>query len=303
MSVLGSFVIPSSGVFADPIALAGNNYFTGENTFVQPVSLNGFAGGNTEAMNIDDVNDLLADYARLTDPDVDYNHFTDTNIFKKNPTRVGDPVADDDLSNVNYLDNKFAVVAAAKVNQANLFTGVNDFQAGFIATTLTASDTVTYGTVFCEGPLQFNGNVNLTTCSFGGNILVNQNMKTNGIIRCSPYNSLGWSTELSNTDTLNCFANPCLSYLIYLTKTSAGTQTVNLPAGIMGQKITIIQRNASASANLVASGATPVFINKLTGIVVFTLAPQHCVTLMFLGPTNIPGIGARANTWMVITYI
>ena len=302
MSVLGSFVIPSSGVFADPIALAGNNYFTGENTFVQPVSLNGFAGGATEALNIDDVNDLLADYARLTDLDVDYNHFTDTNIFKKNPTRVGDPVAAADLSNVNYLDDTFAFVAAAKVNQANIFTGVNDFQDGFVATTLTASDTYTYGTINVEGPLQFNGNVNLGFTSFNGNILVNQNIKTNGIIRCSPYNSAGWSFETSN-EIANCFADPCLSYLIYLTKTTTGTQTVNLPAGIMGQKITIIQRNASASANIVASGATPVFINKLTGIVVFTLLPQHCVTLMFLGPTNIPFLGARANTWMVITYI
>jgi hypothetical protein len=172
-----------------------------------------------------------------------------------------------------------------------------------LATALTASDTFTYGTINMQGPLQFNGNVNLGSTTFGGNILVNGNMKTNGIIRCSPYNGLGWSTELTNVTPVNCFADPCMTYLIYLAKQSTGDQTVNLAPGQQGQKVVIIQRNVSANALIVASGATPTFINKLTASSPLVIPPQHTVTLMFLGGTNLPGLGARANTWQVLTYI
>ena len=68
MSVLGSFTIPSSGEFVDPTTLGGNNYFTGANTFTQPVGLFALNDGPTQALTKGIfASRVLGDYARLAD--------------------------------------------------------------------------------------------------------------------------------------------------------------------------------------------------------------------------------------------
>jgi hypothetical protein len=211
------------------------------------------------------------------------------------------------LSNVAYLDETFQGIAAAKVNAANVFTGVNDFQGGFVASTLTTTGMYAYGTITSEGKMQINADLQLGYSTVAGNIQVSRNMLCNNVIRCSPYNGLGWDI-VSSSEIVNCSADPCMTYEIYLQYTSVTgrAQQVNLPSGTIGQKIVIIQRNTAAgtggNALIQSADAGTVFINKLVGTYPLVITPQHCATLMFLGPMNLLGT-VYANAWQVLTYI
>jgi hypothetical protein len=305
MSVLGSFTIPSSGEYVDPTTLGGNNYFTGANTFTQPVGLFALNDGPTQALTKGIMaTGVLGDYARLDDPNPDYDNFAGECVFTKNPLVLNGPIADTDLSTVEYVNDKFEVTAGVQINAANTFTGLNNFSQGVIATTLNLTGQYSYSTINVDGPLQFNGNLQLGTSSFAGNLTVTSNMLTDGVIRTAPYNSLSWDV-ITGSEIVTCFANPALTYYIYANYgLTARVQQINLAVATSGQKVIIACRNSSQVANIQsASGSlTTRFINKGTASYPFVLARQKCVTMIYIGPMTLSG--TLFNTcWQVMTLL
>lgn len=304
MSVLGSFTIPSSGEYVDPTTLGGDNYFTGANTFTQPVGLFAVNDGPTQALTKGIMaTGILGDYARLDDPNPDYDNFAGECVFTKNPLVLNGPVNDDDLSTVQYVNDSFEVTAAAQINAANTFTGENNFSAGFVATTLNITGDYSYSTINVDGPLQFNGDLQLTgTSSFAGNLTVTGNMVTDGVVRTAPYNSQAWD-DIAGEEVVTVPSTLALTYELYLSYgLTARVQQVNLPVATSGQKVIIICRNSSQNANIQsASGSVSTrFINKGTASYPFVLARQKCVTMIYIGPMTISG--TLFNTcWQVMT--
>jgi len=303
MSVLGSFTIASSGTWVDPIQLNTDNYFTGANTFTQPVAMVVFGGTNTEALTRGRMKTtVLGDYARLDDPDVDYDHFFQENVYTRNPLVLNGPVNDDDLSTVKYVKDTFEVTAGVQINAPNIFTGQNNFEEGFVATTLNATGQYAYTNINTDGPVQFNGDITLGASTWAGNIQVTRNMLTNGVIRTAPYNSLSWDL-ITGSEIVTAYAYPAMTYYIYSNYgLTARVQQINLAVGTPGQKVIIASRNTSQNTNIQSasgSGSTR-FINKLVATYPFSLARATCVTLIYVGPVTLGGF--TYNTcWQVMT--
>lgn len=304
MSVLGSFNIGSDGENVDPVNLGVNNYFTGANTFVQPVGLNVIAPVGTAALNKGEMRDgVLATYARLDDPNPDFDQFSARNVFTKNPLVLNGPIADADLSTVGYINDKFAVTAGVQINAANTFTAQNTFDQGIVATTLNASGQYAYYNINTNGPVQFNGDLDLGASSFAGNLTVTGNMKTAGVTRTAPYNSLSWDV-IAGSEIVTAYNEPAMTYEIYTNYgLTARVQQITLAVGTPGQKVVIINRNTSQGSNIYSasgSGSTR-FFNKLVATYPFVMPRARSLQLIYIGAVTY--LGVTYNTcWQVMTF-